>query len=80
MIKQFVHFRSLQRHDEAWGHFDNETQEWSGMVRSLLLNEVDIAWASITIELERKTVVDLLHPYATETHCVVSWIESRHKS
>ena len=80
MINQFVHFRRLQRHDKAWGHFDKETKEWSGMIKSLLLNEIDIAWASITIGLERKTVVDFLHPYAKETHCVVSCIESSHKS
>lgn len=45
------------------------------MIRSLILGEVDIAWSSLTIGVERKTVVDFLLPYATETHCVVSYIK-----
>ena len=60
--------------DGAWGQYDNETKEWSGKIRSVILGEVDVAWSSLTIGVERKTVVDFLLPYATETHCVVSYI------
>ena len=71
MVIQVVYFSRLQRHDRAWGRFDNETQEWNGMIRSLILKEIDISWASLTIGVERQTVVDFLPPYATETSCVV---------
>ena len=59
--------------DKAWGQFDNETKEWSGMIRSLILGEVDIAWSTLTITAERQTVVDFLLPYSTETHCLVKY-------
>ena len=74
-----IGFSRLWRVDKAWGQFDNETKEWSGKIRSLILNEIDIAWSSLTIGVERKTVVDFLLPYATETHCVVRYIMSVHK-
>ena len=66
-----IYFSRLQRYDQAWGQFDNETQEWNGMIRSLILKDIDISWTALTIGVERKTVVDFLFPYATETHCVV---------
>ncbi len=47
------------------------TGEWDGMIRSLLVGDVDLVWSVLTVTPERLQVVSFLLPYLAETHCVV---------
>ena len=58
--------------DEAWGTYDPTTSESSGMIRSLVLQDVDMAWSSLRMTVHRHAAVDFLFPYYKNTYALVT--------
>ena len=49
--------------DGAWGTFDKKTNESSGMIRSIVLGDMDMAWSAMRMTTERSLAVDYILPY-----------------
>ena len=49
--------------DGAWGTFDKKTNESSGMIRSIVLGDMDMAWSAMRMTTERSFAVDYILPY-----------------
>ncbi len=59
----------FMREDKLWGHvWPNGS--WSGMISTLLKGEADFILASATLNPQRFTVVDFLHPIGRESIAV----------
>ena len=67
----------FQRVDAAWGTFDKMSNESSGMIRSLVLDDMDIAWAALRMTTERKAAVNFLLPYHKYHYALVCNIKYR---
>ena len=58
--------------DKAWGIRNNVTGEWGGMIRSLVLNEVDVTWTGMFPSLDRHNAgVQFLPGYVDSYHAMV---------
>ena len=68
----FQNFRMYERVDGLWGIKVNNTGEWDGIIRSLLLGDVDLGWSVFTINEERREAVDFLKPVMMRHMCLVS--------
>ncbi len=55
------------RFDGQWGSYNSATGQWTGMIHSILKQEIDIAIASLAITLERASAVQFLPPLAVES-------------
>ena len=42
------------------------------MIRSLVLQDVDMAWSSLRITVDRHSAVDFLYPYYKNTYALVN--------
>ena len=42
------------------------------MIRSLVLQDVDMAWSSLRITVDRNSAVDFLYPYYKNTYALVN--------
>ena len=62
-IKTLFSCSRFQRVDGAWGTFDKISNESSGMIRSLVLHDMDMAWATLRMTTERLAAIDYLLPY-----------------
>ncbi len=73
VIQQELNFtvRYFNRLDEAWGSFDSDSNEWSGMVGSLVKGEIDMINTGLTQTMERSTVVDFLPPLSADIYAIV---------
>ena len=65
----------FQRVDGAWGTFDKKSNKSSGMIRSLVLDDMDIAWAALRMTAERQDAVSYLLPYYKNYYALVCTIE-----
>nr|CAD7453106.1 unnamed protein product [Timema tahoe] len=49
--------------DNVYGSFDNETKEWTGMLRKVIDGDADLAITDLTITSERESGVDFTMPF-----------------
>ncbi len=57
-----------KRFDGQWGSYNEKTGNWSGIIHSLLMGEVDIGTASLGITVERSQAVRYLPPVGAESY------------
>ena len=65
----------FQRVDGAWGTFDKKSNKSSGMIRSVVLEDMNIAWAELRMTAERQAAVNYLLPYYKKYYALVCSIE-----
>ena len=56
----------FESRDGAWGSYDPQTDQWSGIIRDLIEDVADIGPAPLMIKEERTKVVDYLMPFHTD--------------
>lgn len=49
--------------DGRYGSFNKETKEWDGMIKELLDQKADLAFADLTITYDREQAVDFTMPF-----------------
>ena len=52
--------QQFKRFDGTWGSFDQETENWNGMITNLINGEADFAISPFSICCRRPEVVDFL--------------------
>ena len=74
VLKQYFPASRFQRVDRAWGTFDKISNKSSGMIRSLVLHDIDMAWAGLRLTPERLAAIDYLLPYNKAHYALVTII------
>ena len=62
----------FQRVDGSWGTYDKVSNESSGMIRSLVLHDMDMAWTALRMSPERLAAIDFLLPYRSDHFALVT--------
>ena len=64
-------YEFVQPHDRKWGSYNSTELEWTGLVRQLTYNEIDIAAVPLSVNSDREHIIDFSFPFMDSSNTAV---------
>ena len=64
-------YEFVQPHDRKWGSYNSSVQDWTGLVRQLVYNEIDIAAVPLSVNSGREHIIDFSFPFMDSSNTAV---------